>query len=340
VGNAMALRQIPLNFVTLYSDLAQNVRSTSLAHGSVVVRKRKGREYLYVVSKDGAERLERYLGPSDNPAAVEEAELLRHAAAQAKSLRTTVSALKQARIPSPSLPLGRVLEVIANAGLFNLGVTLVGTAAFQTYACSLGYYLPGTTIMTNDADLLVASFVSNHEKMDLEKILQRADPTFKAQMANDDRLPKVFKSSNNFSVDVVTKYGRGRTTPILIKDLSCSAEALKYMEYLAEESMETVALYGTGVLVKVPPPLRYAVHKLLIAQERRGRFISKKIKDLAQASDLLDIYLEIDDVALQDVLDDARSRGKAWRSAINASLKEIGRESRQGQLPRQTPDAQ
>ena len=39
------------------------------------------------------------------------------------------------------------------------------------------------------------------------------------------------------------------------------------MEYLAEESIEAVVLYGIGVLVRVPPPLRDAVHKLLIAQE-------------------------------------------------------------------------
>ena len=332
----MALRQIPLNFVTLYADLAQNVRGSSLEHGSVVIRKRRGREYLYVVSKDGAERSERYLGPASDPAAAQEAEQIKHAAEQAKSLRATVSALKQARIPAPTLKLGRVVEVIANAGLFNQGVVLIGTAAFQTYACSLGYFLPGAAVMTNDADLLVASFVSDDEKKDMEEILRRADPTFKAHMGNDDRLPKVFKSSDNFSVDILTKYGRGRKSPLLIDNLGCSAEALTFMEYLAEESMETVVLYGTGVLVKVPPPIRYTVHKLLIAQERRGRFSAKKKKDLDQAHDLLDIFLATDDVSLQDALDEARSRGRSWKSAINASLKEIGRDARQGRLPLST----
>jgi hypothetical protein len=151
-------------------------------------------------------------------------------------------------------------------------------------------------------------------------------------MQRDDRLPKVFKSASNFSVDILTKFRRGRKSPILIEELGCSAEALPFMEYLAEESMEAVALYGTGVLVKVPPPMRYAIHKLLIAQERSGKFASKKTKDLAQARDLIDIFTEIESVTLEDVLLEARDRGPKWRRNINASLQEIGRESRQGRL--------
>ncbi len=327
------MRPIPLNFLTMYADLAQNVRGSSLEYGSVVTRRRRGRDYLYVVSKDGGTRAERYLGPSDDPKAQKEAAALRQTAEQAKALRSTVSALKQARIPAPSLPLGRVLEVVGNAGLFQRGVVLIGTAAYQTYACIVGAYLPGAAITTNDADLLVASFVGKGEQQDMESILRRADPTFTAKMQQEDRLPKVFKADNNFSVDILTKFGRGRKSPILIEELGCSAEALPFMEYLAEESMEAVALYGTGVLVRVPPPLRFAAHKLLIAQERSGRFLAKKPKDLAQARDLIDIFIETDSSALEEVLDEARQRGPKWKRNINASLREIGRESRQGRLP-------
>lgn len=327
------LKPLPLNIVTLYADLAQNVRKTTLEHGSVVTRTKRGRPYLYAVSKDGQRRVETYLGPADNPKAKALADALRQAAEQAKTLRSTVSLLKQARVPSPALPLGRVLEVIANAGLFDRGVVLIGTAAFQTYACIVGYHLPNSAIMTNDADLLVASFVGGEDKVDLENLLQKADPSFRAEMQMDDRLPKQFKASNNFSVEILTKYGRGRKSPILFEDLGCSAEALSFMEYLAEESIEAVALYGTGVLVKVPPPMRYAIHKLLIAQERSGRFVAKKQKDLAQARDLIDIYLETDSEGLESALDDARRRGPQWRKNINTSLKEIGRQTRQGSLP-------
>jgi len=97
--------------------------------------------------------------------------------------------------------------------------------------------------------------------------------------------------------------------------------------------MEVVALYGTGVLVRVPTPVRYAVHKLLVAQKRAGNELAKRQKDLRQARELIDIFLETDEQTLQDTLDEARDRGKSWKTAINASLKEIGREARQGRLP-------
>jgi len=327
------VRSIPLNFMTLYSDLAQNAHRSSREHGSVVTRRKRGHEYLYVVSKDGANRNDRYLGPANDPVVQAQADAIRRGAEQAKALRSTVSVLKQAKIPAPSIKLGRILEVIANEGLFDQGIVLVGTGAFQTYACVLGYFLRNAFLATQDADLLVASFVGTQDRKDMEAILQRADPSFKAKMQTDDRYPRVFKSKDNFSVDILTKFGRGRTSPILVDNLMCSAEALPFMEYLAKESIEAVALYGTGVIVRVPPPARYAVHKLLIAQERRGLYRTKKTKDLAQASDILDILLETDSAALEDALDEARGRGPNWKKNISASLKQMGRDTRQGRLP-------
>jgi len=319
--------------LTLYADLAQRVGLQDIKAGSISTKRVDGKKYLYAVEKDGQARIQRFIGPADSPEAQEQAARVRRAEIEAKGMRSTVSALKQARIPAPSLPLGRVLEVVGNAGLFERGIVLIGTAAYQTYACIVGAYLPSAALMTNDADLLVASFVGKEEEQDMETILQRANPTFKARMQQEDCLPKVFKADDNLSVDMLTKFGRGRKSPILIEELGCSAEALPFMEYLAEDSMEAVALYGTGVLVRVPPPLRFAAHKLLIAQERSGRFLSKKPKDLAQARDLIDIFLETDSSALEDVLVDARERGPKWKRNISASLREIGRESRQGRLP-------
>src|SRR5262249_21458011 len=193
------------------------------------------------------------------------------------------------------------------------------------YACLIGHFLRTSALTTQDADLLVATFVGGEDRQDMEQILQRADPTFKAVWHPEDRLPKIFKSKSNFKVDILTKLGRGRRSPILVEELGCSAEALRFMEYLAEESVQVVALYGAGVLIKVPPPLRFAVHKLLIAQERTGLSAAKKQKDLAQALDILDVFLETDNAALEEVLDEARDRGPKWKSKINASLREIGR---------------
>ncbi len=322
------MRPIPLNLLTLYADLAQNVEPSGVQAGSITTRVVKGRPYLYATTKDGGLRRQRSLGRADDAKAMAEAGGIRAAAERAKNRRAAVSALKRARVPAPSLPLGKVLEVIANAGLFLDGAVLIGTAAYQTYPCIVGFYLPSAALMTNDADVLVASFMGRGAKQDLETILQAADGTFRAQMSRDDRLPKVFKAANGFQVDVVTKFGPGRKSPVLVPELNCSAEALPFMEYLAEESVDAVALYGAGVAVRAPPPHRYAVHKLLIAQERSGSYAAKKRKDLLQAADLLEVHAGIDSELMKETVEEARARGPKWRKNIDASLREIERAAR------------
>jgi len=329
----MQMRPIPLNLMTLYADLMQNVGTLAVPHGSLATKSIKNRKYVYVTTKDGRARVERYLGAADDPRVLELAEQIKQASEQAKSLRNTVSLLKQARIPAPTLVQGRILEVMANAGLFKSGVTLVGTVAYQSYACVIGSYLAATAYATNDIDISVAEFIAPEGQEDIESILKRADPSFKPLWRADDvNLPRVFQS-NNSKVEILTRYGRGRRSPVPIDGLGCAAEALSFQEYAAEDTMEVVALYGAGVLVRVPPPVRYAVHKLIVAQHRKKTELAKKQKDLRQAKELIDVFLATDENTLQDTLDAARARGKSWKTAINASLREIGREARQGALP-------
>lgn len=327
------MRPIPLNLMTLYADLQQSVALQDTPAGSIAIKTVKKKQYAYITTKDGSARVEKYLGAANDPEVQAQIAAVKEAAERAKSLRNTVSLIKAGRLPAPTLVLGRILEVLANAGLFKQGMTLVGTAAYQTYAGLLGYYAPAATLMTNDVDLSFAEFVPANQEQDLEAILRRADATFKPVWNATDKLPKAFRSSNGFIVDLLTAFGKGRKSPISVEGLGVAATALSFQEFAAQETIETVALYGTGVLVRVPAPLRFAVHKLIIAQRRDVTQAAKKQKDLKQALELIDIYLEIDEMALQDSLDEARGRGKAWQTAINTSLREMGRAAKQGELP-------
>jgi hypothetical protein len=326
------MRPIPLNFLTMYADLAQGFDFTETAAGSVSTRKFRGKSYLYVTTKHGASRIQHSLGPADDPRVQEEAKRIAEAAARARNMRTVVSTLKQkARIPAPTLPVGRVLQAVSNVGLFKRGITLVGTAAYQTYPCIIGSYLPTAAFTTNDIDLSVVEFEAGDNEEDIEVVLRRANPTFKPQWHPEDKLPKVFMAADGLKVEMLTRLGRGGKAVVEVDELGCSAVALSFQEYPAEETIETVALYGPGVLVRVPTPLRFAVHKLIVAQRRKTA--DKKQKDLRQARELIDIFLETDENGLQETLDEARDRGRSWKTTINASLKEIGREARQGELP-------
>lgn len=326
------MRSVPLNLMTLYADLLQSLEIGDTDAASIAVKTIKKKKYVYATKKDGSTRVERYLGPADDPEVKQQVDRLQHAAERVKSLRNTVTALKAARLPAPSLPLGRILEVVANAGLFERGMTLVGTAAYQTYAGALGYHLPTATLATNDVDFSVAQFVPSDNEEDFETILKRADPSFSAVWHPDDKLPKKFRASNGFVVDLLTSYGRGRKSPGEVKSLKASAIALSFQEFPAEETINTVALYGSGVLVRVPTPTRFAIHKLIVARRRAISDAGKRQKDLRQAQELIDILMEIDEPSFQDALEQARARGKSWKAAINASLKEINRDAGQGKL--------
>jgi hypothetical protein len=324
-----SMRAIPLNLMTLYADLQQSVELGGGPPRSVAI---KGKRYVYATTKDGSTRVEKYLGTVGDPEVQKEVDRAKHAAERAKALRNTVTLLKRGRFPAPSLALGRILEVVSNAGLFKRGMTLVGTGAYQTYAGVTGYYLPSATIATNDADLSVAEFVPGDDEEDIESILKRANPTFRPVWFAGDKLPRAFRSSDGFTVDMLTRKGRD-DRPVLFEALDFAAVPLRFQEFPVEDSIEVVALYGAGVPVRVPTPARFAVHKLILAQHRKSTEVAKRQKDVRQAQELIDILLVSDEAALQDALDDGRARGRSWKTAINATLKEMGREARPGVPP-------
>lgn len=69
---------------------------------------------------------------------------------------------------------------------------------------------------------------------------------------------------------------------------------------------------GRCVVVTLPAPERYAVHKLLIIGERVGAMRAKVSKDLAQAAALVSYFKLEDPQALADAWQDALSRGPGW----------------------------
>ena len=59
-------------------------------------------------------------------------------------------------------------------------------------------------------------------------------------------------------------------------------EPLRFLDYLIHQTIDAVVPHGAGVLVSVPPPERYACHKLIVAQRRSGSHKrDKAAKDIA-----------------------------------------------------------
>jgi hypothetical protein len=321
------MKLIPLNIQTLYADLVQQVQAASPDEATVIDYESGGHRYLRLQRWVGAKRVSEQLGRADNPEAQQRAATARSELHYREQRRKTVSILRDL-MQGPATPLGKVLEAVSFAGLFRRGAVLVGTAAYQCYPPMVGCILPSGSQMTQDADLATADLTlrTDDEASTLLDVLQLADPSFTSVMGLDSRsLPSKFRTSNGFLVDVLTPMRRrSDANPMPLKNLRAGAVPLQHIDWLIEDTTQTIALHGHGVPVVVPRPARYAVHKLIISQKRQGADNPKRLKDLIQAEALMAALQFADPYSLEDALKDARKQGKkGWAEPIDKSLKEV-----------------
>jgi hypothetical protein len=317
------MRSIPAALQTVYLDLLQ--QALPRAPGTVWRQRHKGKQYLKVDERHGSIRITRHLGPADDPEVQQHAGALRAEAHQAKNNRKLVSALKRAGVPSPPQNIGRVLEVLANAHIFESGgVVLVGTAAYICYSAGLGFFLPSDLMTTQDVDLSVISLaMQNADPINLSEVLKRADPTFQPMfhLAHPTAPPAKFKSESGLLVDLLIQLRRS-ASPVPLPALGAAAEALPYQDYLVEDRERAIALYGSGVPVLTPRPSRFGVHKLIISSLRQEGS-AKRAKDLMQAQAVREALLARDPGAWDEAIDDARGRGKKWKQLVDKGLRAL-----------------
>jgi hypothetical protein len=106
-----------------------------------------------------------------------------------------------------------------------------------------------------------------------------------------------------------------------LKALGVHAQSLHYLNYLIAEPIQVAVPYRSGVLVQIPRPERFAIHKLIVADRRKdGPDSLKAAKDRTQAAFLIDILAEDRPDDLAEAYEDAASRGPRWRERIAATL--------------------
>jgi hypothetical protein len=324
----MAVKKIPLTIQTLYADLVQKAHAAEPG-GSTYVRKQVKVEYIYGKRTLGAGQISEFLGRADDERVQARAERYRKAQAAARERRKIVSMLKSAGLTAPTPQVGIILEVLADAGLFDEGQgVLVGTAAYQSMDALLGVFLPSTAIMTGDVDVATATLAlrAKAEGDTMEQILKRADESFRAVGGLDRKAwPWRFRNDEGFFVELLMPVRkRNDESPARLRGLKAGALRMQQIEWLIENPVRAVALYGAGVPIRVPDPARYAIHKMIVAK-RRGADRIKARKDLEQASAIWEALSETDSGHLQAVLANACRRGKrGWEDRIKASCKEMG----------------
>ena len=320
------MTNILLSTQTLYADLAQRVAADPIS-GSVYTRPVAGIEYIYAKVRAGAERIDEYIGRADDPIAQARGAEYEQGTRLAAERRQTIAMLKRAGLPVPTRPLGTLLSALRHAGLFERGVVLVGTGAYLLSAPLVGHILPAQTVITGDADIATATLsLSAKNDAPLLDVLRLADPSFEAVMQLDGwEPPSKFRTAAGYLVDVITPMRtRNDRNPLRLPQLKAGAAPLQYLAWLIADAVPVVALWGSGVVARVPQPARYAIHKLIVAQVRLPGSREKRGKDLAQAAALIAALKQSDPYALEDALADARAQGRRrWAELIDRSLKEL-----------------
>lgn len=106
----------------------------------------------------------------------------------------------------------------------------------------------------------------------------------------------------------------------LLPALGVAAQALHHLNYLIADPIPATVVYRSSVLVQVPRPERFAVHKLILADRRRDEDRPKAVKDRAQAAFLIAALAEDRPDDLAEACEDALRRGPKWQGRIAASL--------------------
>jgi hypothetical protein len=295
-------------------------RSIADVPGGFAKKRVAGRDYWYYQIKMPDGQLQQsYVGPDDAPT---QALILAHADPATKSARQHLVRLTRAAIElgGAEIPAkhAKVIGRLADSGLFSAGAILAGTHAFLAYQNALGLTWTGGAA-TLDLDFAhagrnVSLALPENLKLDAPAAIESLQMGF---VPNHSKTS--FKKSDepDFDLDFSTSRGRSGDTPIHIAWLGLTLQPLRFMELSLEDPMRCTLLARSGPLVvNIPRPQRYALHKLLVYGERSQIQRTKANKDLLQAASLMDYLLTHDPIELGQLWLEVNARGPDWRRRL------------------------
>lgn len=314
------LEPLPPSTRLLYAQLLETLDLPAAPSRDLRFYKKtdKGREYWIRRVQIGETTREISLGPAtrelDN--LIEEEKLK---AAENKEETSNRETLVNALLAAGATPIDttfmRILLLLENARVFQVGGVLTGSHAFVAYGNMLGYRFKSAITRTADIDLGFddAITVGITKQPALEETITKADLDMLSVPGLDPASPTTsFKmKGREFRVDLITDMkGTASSRPRYIAAIKSYAAPVRYLEYLLTDPVDTILVAGPGIKVKVPGPGRYAIHKLMLARRRPATQQAKAVKDLNQAACLVKILSQDRPWELQEAMDAAKSYNK------------------------------
>jgi hypothetical protein len=325
------MQRLPLGVQNAYSDLLDRLLDEAVVEigGSPVQRTIRGRAYWYARSYVGNEEKEKYLGP-DTPELRTRVARMQRARTDLRqreeSRRALVQMVRVKGVPRADAATGKVLQALARAGVFRLRGVLIGSHAFRLYPLILGVAIPEAHHATEDIDL--AQFQEISVALD-----DQADPKVHEALAQVGTLsptaslypaqPTGYRVADTLVELLTPNRGPERDAPVALPALGVYAKPLRFLDFLLTEALPAAVPYRYGILVNVPQPARYAVHKLIVATRRAPRAAARAQKDIEQAMALIRVLGQDQPDELARAYQEARRRGDHWRRALGHGVKRM-----------------
>jgi len=312
-----------------YHDLLASLKDEAVSDlkGTPTKVSRNGKTYWYDSYRVGTAVKKTYIG-EDTPDLQDRLERRENLRAEAESRAENRTRLIRILRAEGFLRLdagtGSLLAAMARAGVFRLGGTIVGTHAFRLYEGELGIrYGFEQTAQTRDMD--IASF----ERLSLA--LEDAVSPPLTEVFRDfafDPVPSLQNESvwrwkqtqRELMVEFLTPSFEPDEKIRPLAALGVDAHSLHHLNYLIEKPILAVVPYRSGVLVQIPQPERFAIHKLIVADRRRSEDRIKSAKDRAQAAFLISALAEDRPDELAEAYAQARAQGPRWVTRLDATL--------------------
>jgi hypothetical protein len=320
------ISRLPDNCATLYADLMQKVvLDAPSTQGAFVSKTIKGSRYWYHQTDTVAGRKQTYLG-QETEALLAEIASRKVAIAEHRELlaerRRLVAMLSVAGAHLEKGRAAKIIEKLSDASLFSTGGVMVGSFAFSCYGNMLGVKMPGHLSRTEDVDFSVARTVDVAFNRNMREVLLDAEPQLRgATQINPRIIPFEMVTPDGFKVEfLTTKQSVTDDVPVLIERFDIYAQPLDFMDYLLADAQIAVLVNGAGILVAVPHPARFALHKLAISQLRPIGLQTKARKDVSQAIMLLTVLVQDNPGTLMLAMEALYQRHDALAHFVNKAI--------------------
>jgi len=293
---------------------ADLTRSVADLPGGFAKKTVSGRAYWYYQVKTPDGQLQQsYVGPDD---AATQALIARHGDPVAKLARQHLVRMTRAAIELGCADIppkhARVIERLADSGLFSAGGILVGTHAFLAYQNTMGVRWSAGAATHAGRNISLA--LPKNLKLDTTAAIESLQMGF---MPNQKRTSFKKADEPDFDLDFLTSRGRAGDAPVTVPRLNVTLQPLRFMELSLEDPLRSTLIARSGpMVVNLPRPERYALHKLLVYGERPEAQRTKARKDVAQAAALMDYLLVHDAAEVAASWQGVHARGPGWRKRL------------------------